>query len=643
MLSSRVQSLLATFDDNNTVPEDVREALAVIRELVQDLRSKLQEPIASEQSSLQALADAFQACADVALNAWPAMQEGEPPLQAEKADAQNNADAHHDCRSAEVQHRSEVVGQTGACSVFQTAIEEAHSNKPALSFANLDDFFTNNFDAAIFMQKATACETGVKTYQTQTASCKDSQETFEMATCHWHLMAIQADFACASLQLCRDREGSALSDACTKANATVERMNAEAVALDQIECLLGELDAGNIKAAAVQACTVVGNASSVNLTCPDVLASSHEQQCKSLVKPADLEAVPGTAQWIETQYRGKSWFSDATNNPGTGEEISSVVACELPRVGSTPATTPAPENLKLWTANWRDVRYYDLNGSNPLQYSVTDELWEVYQKNGCGYPALSAGLGAVYISVWCPGRHYIAKKPFDGSSLEILVEDTGEVHDVLFGESKLYWHTDSRRLSADDKPAVLWRANLDGSEVEPLVYDDEFELVRQSTDEYRTNRHGGVTLSEDGKSLYFARQSHSKNAVYLYRKPLDGAGLSFVKQISPKVINGQDVEVILDKSDIYIGYRINWDRKEAGFARCSYAAPDAWPCPAVFEGGVGGDAGHFVAITDHRNNKLIWRLGAARMISDLDGTNADTFASLEGLQFSIGPGPSAPL
>lgn len=653
-LRSRVQALLTTFGDNDTVPENVKEALALIRELVEELRSKLQEPITSESSALQALAEGFQACVDVATGTWPAMRDGDPALQAEMADARNKADAHHACRGAEVQHRIEVVGQTGACRTFQSAIEEAHSVKPVLTFGSMDDFFTNKFDVAAFTQKAEACETGVETYQNQIASCKEQQKAFEMATCHWHSMAVQADITCKNLQVCRDEEGSALSDACAKAEERVERWSAETVAIDHIECLLGELGTGRIKAAAVRACAQESNTTnSVNLTCPNVTFPIDEQQCKSLAKPADIETVPGAAPWVGAQYRGKPWFSNATNNPGAGDEISSLVACELPDLGNTPSTTPAPDTLKFWTTSWHYATYNDLDGGNPQTLSVRDELWSLHGLHNPNIATLAAGSDAVYLGIYENGYSAgcISRKKFDGSPVEILVDGTKpedpayEIRDILVGESKLYWHTDSRRRAANHKPTLLWRANFDGSDVEPLMYEEEWEELRHSTDERRTHGHEGAYLSADGESLYFARMSHSKNEVYLYRKPVDGAGLSFVKALSPKVINGQDAKIVLDKSDIYVGYLINWGKGEWGFARCSYAAEDAWPCPEVFAGRSHGD-GSFSVATDYYNNKLFWKFGTSYRISDMDGTNIEA-VTLKGSRsccgvFSIGGGPSLP-
>lgn len=528
--------------------------------------------------------------------------------------------------------------------------------KPTLTFGSMDDFFTNKFEVAAFAQKAEACETGVETYQSQIASCKDQQKAFETATCHWHSMAVQANVTCKSLQLCRDEEGSTLSDACSKAEERVKRWSAEAVAIDHIECLLDELGTGSIKAAAVQACTQQNNTTkSVNLTCPNVTFPIDEHRCKSLVKPADIETVPGAAPWVDVQYRGKPWFSDATNEPGAGDEISSLVVCELPDLGNTPSTTPAPETLKLWTTSWHHATYNDLDGGNPQVLNVASEMWSLYGVGNIGIPTLAAGSDAVYMFVLTNSyeKGYLTKKKFDGSAIEILLDGTKkpedpayEIKDIFVGKSKLLWHTASRRRSANHKPVLFWRANFDGSDAEPLMYEEEWEQLRHSTDEGQIGDNTQeVDLSADGESLYLARQSHSKNEVYLYRKPLDGTGLRFVKVISPQKINGRHARVVLDKSDIYVGYNTYRDQ-EHGFARCSYAAEDAWPCPTVFEGRSPGN-GKFSIATDYHSGKIYWLLSGLSRMSDMDGSNLKG-VSLRGSNgccsdFSIGGGPSLPL
>lgn len=339
MLKARMQTLLDTSSDDEPVNASVLKDLNEILDLVEDIRNTLNASFAEEQNNLERTARMLSTCVNTSRGLFPIVA-GSPTLRKERADVSQVFFLHRACRLREVDEKVDVFSQAGHCGTFRTMIETEYARKPQLQLDSLNLFFAG-FDLDSFVDQAASCKAAIVKYPETVQACKALQKSFEDKACQVHYKAVQAKQSCTSFATCRTGAGKDLADTCVETETAARRFETENMTLDLIQCLVTHLAEGEHKETATAACDDLTNyTGALNITCPDVPPPSEESACTSVEYPPNVTIVPGTKNWVATQYEKEDWFEDATNKADENATIDSLVECSLP--GTSFTTDPEP-------------------------------------------------------------------------------------------------------------------------------------------------------------------------------------------------------------------------------------------------------------------------------------------------------------
>merc|ERR1719245_1289231 len=112
------------------------------------------------------------------------------------------------------------------------------------------------------------------------------------------------------------------------------------------------------------------------------------------------------------------------------------------------------------------------------------------------------------------------------------------------------------------------------------------------------------TVAEDEGVLYFTKPTGSKTWG-LFRKPLDGSKLTFVKEVFTRQSGA--FQLYLDKSGVFVVHE-TWNAGSnpttKHFHFCSFTEKDVWPCPFLFKQLSQSRPGGIIMDTIH--DKVLW-------------------------------------